>query len=60
MNFTKISDATRLERVRPLQGKVRLIIDTDTFNEIDDQFSLVYALLSPEQLKVEALYALRS
>jgi inosine-uridine nucleoside N-ribohydrolase len=34
-----------------------VVIDTDTYNEIDDQFALVYALLSPEQLSVEALYA---
>jgi inosine-uridine nucleoside N-ribohydrolase len=34
-----------------------MILDTDTYNEIDDQFAIVHALLSPEQLSVEALYA---
>ena len=34
-----------------------MVLDTDTFNEIDDQFALVYALLSPEAVKVEAVYA---
>lgn len=34
-----------------------MVIDTDTYNEIDDQFAIVYALLSPEQMAVEALYA---
>jgi inosine-uridine nucleoside N-ribohydrolase len=34
-----------------------MILDTDTYNEIDDQFALVYALRSSEKLKVEALYA---
>ena len=29
----------------------------DTYNEIDDQFALVYALLCPEKLNVEAVYA---
>jgi inosine-uridine nucleoside N-ribohydrolase len=57
MNFPQISNSTRLERLQPSQGKVRTVIDTDTYNEIDDQFALVYALLSPEQLAVEALYA---
>jgi inosine-uridine nucleoside N-ribohydrolase len=38
-------------------GPVRIVLDTDTYNEIDDQFALVYALLSPEKLKVEAVYA---
>ena len=35
----------------------RMVLDTDTFNEIDDQFALVYALLSPESVAVEAIYA---
>ena len=34
-----------------------MVLDTDTYNEIDDQFALVYALRSPEKLKVEAIYA---
>ncbi len=35
----------------------RAVLDTDTFNEIDDQFAVVYALLSPSQIRLEALYA---
>lgn len=57
MTFPKISNSTRLQRLQPPKGKVRMVIDTDTYNEIDDQFALVYALLSPEKLSVEALYA---
>ncbi len=34
-----------------------MVLDTDAYNEIDDQFALTYALLSPEQLQVEAIYA---
>lgn len=34
-----------------------MAIDTDAGNEIDDQFAVVYALLSPERIGVEALYA---
>lgn len=41
----------------PPAGTLRAVIDTDTYNEIDDQFAVVYALLSPERLRVEALYA---
>jgi purine nucleosidase len=52
-----ISDALRLERLQPPTGKVRMVLDTDTYNEVDDQFALVYALLSPERLAVEAIYA---
>jgi len=38
-------------------GIKNVIIDTDTYNEIDDQFALIYALLSPESIKVNAVYA---
>jgi len=34
-----------------------MILDTDTYNEVDDQFAMVYALLSPEAVKVEAIHA---
>lgn len=36
---------------------IRMILDTDTYNEVDDQFALIYALLSPEAVKVEAIHA---
>jgi len=36
---------------------IRMILDTDTYNEVDDQFAMVYALLSPEAVKVEAIHA---
>ncbi len=34
-----------------------MVLDTDTFNEIDDQFAVIYALHSKERLQVEAFYA---
>jgi purine nucleosidase len=57
MNFPKLPDALRLSRLQPPTGKVRMVLDTDTYNEVDDQFALVHALLSPERLRVEAIYA---
>lgn len=57
MKFPVISDALRLERLQPPTSKVRMVLDTDTYNEIDDQFAVVHALLSPEAMTVEALYA---
>lgn len=57
MNFPKISNSTRFEKLQPPSGKVRMVIDTDTYNEIDDQFAVVHALLSPERLSVEGIYA---
>ena len=55
--FPKLPEAQRLARLQPPSGPVTAVLDTDTYNEIDDQFALVYALLSPEQMTVEAIYA---
>jgi inosine-uridine nucleoside N-ribohydrolase len=57
MNFPKLSPASLHEKLQPPKGKVRIVIDTDTYNEIDDQFAVVHALLSPEKLSVEGIYA---
>ncbi|GGH79949.1 inosine-uridine nucleoside N-ribohydrolase [Pullulanibacillus pueri] len=46
-----------IQRLEPPKGKVRVVLDTDTYNEVDDQFAVVYALLSQEKMKVEAIYA---
>ncbi len=39
------------------EGRLDMVLDTDTYNEVDDQFALCYALLSPERLNVQAVYA---
>jgi purine nucleosidase len=57
MDFPALSPAFRLDRLQPPSGKVRMVLDTDTYNEIDDQFALVHALLSPDSMDVEAIYA---
>ncbi|WPJ96171.1 nucleoside hydrolase [Coraliomargarita algicola] len=36
---------------------VRAVLDTDAYNEIDDQFAIVYAMLAPERIELEAIYA---
>ena len=36
---------------------VSVVLDTDAKNEIDDQFAIVYSLLSPEDVRVEAFHA---
>ncbi|MEM7143466.1 MAG: nucleoside hydrolase [Actinomycetota bacterium] len=38
-------------------GPLRVVIDTDTANEIDDQFAIAWALLSPDRLTVEGIHA---
>ena len=34
-----------------------IILDTDTYNEIDDQFALAYAMLSPDKVKLLSVNA---
>jgi len=57
MGFPEIDDALRLRRLQPPAGEVHMVLDTDTYNEIDDQFAVTYALLSSPKLRVEAIYA---
>jgi len=54
--FPTLSPERRAALLEPPRGPVSLVLDTDTYNEIDDQFALVYALLSPN-LTLEAVYA---
>ncbi len=34
-----------------------MILDTDTYNEIDDQFALIYSLLAPEKIELRGVTA---
>lgn len=43
-----LSEVDREAALAPPEGTVEIILDTDTKNEIDDQFAVVYALLSPK------------
>jgi len=52
-----LSDVDRLKLLAPRSGKLRAVLDTDTYNEIDDQFALVQAVLSPDRIGLEAIYA---
>ncbi len=56
-NYPQLSDQWRLDRLTPPAGRVRMVLDTDTYNEIDDQFAVAHVLGSPEQMSVEAIYA---
>ncbi|MEI9999840.1 MAG: hypothetical protein WDO13_12125 [Verrucomicrobiota bacterium] len=38
-------------------SRVRVVLDTDTYNEVDDQFALAHLLMSPERISLEAVYA---
>lgn len=56
-NYPKIDESVRIKRLTPPTGKVRMVLDTDTYNEVDDQFALAYAFLSKEKIELQAVYA---
>ncbi len=55
--FPVLDPAFLPERLAAPKGKVRLLIDTDAANEIDDQYAIAWALLTPERMTVEAVTA---
>ena len=50
-------DLTMIRRLQKPTGKIDVVLDTDTYNEIDDQYALSYMIRSDEKLNVMALYA---
>ena len=56
--FPRLDTPDLVRRLEPPRAKpVRAVLDTDTYNEVDDQFALAYALLAKEALTLEAVYA---
>lgn len=53
----QLTEMDRIQRLKLPKGKIRMVLDTDAYNEIDDQFALAYALASRDQLHIEAVYA---
>lgn len=53
IDHKKIADALQF----PTEEIVDVVIDTDAYNEVDDQFAIAWALRSPERVNVEAVYA---
>jgi len=46
-----------LKNLQVPTGPIDVVLDTDTYNEIDDQYALSYLLKSGEKLTVKGLYA---
>lgn len=47
----------RMKNLSVPQGKIDVVLDTDAFNEIDDQFAIAYLLRSKDKLNTKAIYA---
>jgi inosine-uridine nucleoside N-ribohydrolase len=56
-SLAPLAAQTLEDRLKLPAGKVSAVIDSDTYNEIDDQFAVAYALLSPSHMDIEAIYA---
>lgn len=51
---------TEERRILNLQyplNKVDVVLDTDAYNEVDDQFAIAYLLSAKEKLNTLAIYA---
>lgn len=48
--------ASRRLDLPPHAGRLRVVIDTDAANEIDDPFAIAWALARPDRLRVEAIH----
>lgn len=57
MNFPKIHSEVLKARLSPPPGRIRLVIDSDAKNEVDDQFAIAWALRSKDRFQLEAVYA---
>lgn len=55
--MTTTSLADRLRMLEPPVGRIRCVLDTDAYNEIDDQFAIVQVLLSSDRLDLQSIYA---
>ena len=46
-----------LRRLSKPKGCIDVVIDTDTYNEVDDQYALAYLIKSQDKLNLKAIYA---
>lgn len=53
-DFDEVSLTKRLQHPN---HPVDVVLDTDTYNEIDDQYALAYLILNGDKLKLQAIYA---
>ncbi len=52
-----IDTAKLIQRLERPKGPVDVVLDTDAYNEIDDQYAISYLVKKPEKLRLQAIYA---
>ena len=56
--WPELSLAQRMSlTIPPTEGVIPVVIDSDTYNEIDDQMAIAWAMLHPERIDLQAVYA---
>ncbi len=55
--FALLTQFQRLQMLECPRKPIDMVLDTDAYNEIDDQYAIAYAMAATEQLRVKALYA---
>ena len=55
--FPQLSEERMRQMLSIPNGTIRVVIDTDTKNEIDDQFAITWALMRQDKLQIEGMYA---
>lgn len=50
-------NAALIRRLQRPTGPVDVVLDTDAYNEIDDQYALAYLILNADKLHLKAFYA---
>ena len=48
---------TLIKNLERPKSKIDVVLDTDAYNEIDDQFAIAYMIANKEKLNVKAIYA---
>ncbi|MGM9624507.1 MAG: nucleoside hydrolase [Eubacteriales bacterium] len=52
-----MNDLQLLKMLTPPEGVIDMVLDTDAYNEIDDQYAIAYAIKSTDRVNLKALYA---
>lgn len=52
-----MTNEQRIKNLSVPEGRVDVVLDTDAYNEIDDQYAIAYLLKSKEKLNTKAIYA---
>ena len=52
-----MTNEQRMKNLMPPTGMIDAVLDTDAYNEIDDQFAIAYMLKQKNRINVRAIYA---